>query len=167
MRRTSAAVSDLLESRGMTDRPVQEAARRPPLGGFVVAAVQLVRAVLLVGQMVGFGLGSDSDWLRVAVQIPEPAPDTLAFAISRLIGIGLVAASVLSAIGLLRARRWAWVAAILISGLSLAFALGEWWDGRPAYVSMLLNTIVVFYLNQRDVRAVYDRENFGEPEDRS
>ena len=75
----------------------------------------------------------------------------------------VLGASILLGIGLLADRRWAWVGAIVMSGLSLAFALGAWWDGRPAYVSMLINVIAVFYLNQREVRAYFD-EPTGEAE---
>ena len=76
--------------------------------------------------------------------------------IARAIGIGLVAASVLVGIGLLAGRRWGWIGSIVISGLSLAFALGAWWDGHPVYAAMVINIVAVFYLNQREVRAVYD-----------
>ena len=56
-------------------------------------------------------------------------------------------------VGLLAGRQWAWVLAIISSGLILAIDLGWWWSGEPRYGSMLLNSVAVFYLNQRDVRA--------------
>ena len=139
----------------MTDQPVQGEGRRS-LGVLVVAGLQFLRAVLLVGQMLGFSLFPDVDWLHIAAQLPEPASGTVAFVIVRAIGISLVAASVLVGIGLLAGRRWGWIGAIVISGLSLAFAIGGWWDGHPVYGSMVINVIAVFYLNQREFRAVYD-----------
>ena len=54
--------------------------------------------------------------------------------------------------GLLARRQWAWVLAIVSSGVILAVDLGWWWTGEPRYLSMLLNVIAVFYLNQRDVQ---------------
>ena len=54
--------------------------------------------------------------------------------------------------GLLARRQWAWVLAIVSSGVILAVDLGWWWTGEPRYTSMLLNVIAVFYLNQRDVQ---------------
>jgi hypothetical protein len=126
------------------------------LGVLVVALVQFVRAGLLVGQMLGFSLFPNVDWLHIAAQLPEPATGTVAFVIARAIGIGLVAASVLVGVGLLAGRRWGWIGSIVISGLSLAFALGAWWDGHPVYAAMVINIVAVFYLNQREVRAVYD-----------
>jgi len=61
-------------------------------------------------------------------------------------------ASVLVVIGLLANKQWAWVLAIVSSGLILAIDLGWWWSGEPRYGSMLINSVAVFYLNQRDVR---------------
>jgi hypothetical protein len=147
----------------MTDSEVPIPAERRPLGVVVVAATQFLRAAFLVGQLAGYRLGPDLDWIHVAAQIPDPPPDTVAWWISRGIGVALIAASIILGIGLLADRRWAWVGAIVMSGLSLAFAIGAWWDGHPAYVSMLINVIAVFYLNQRDVRAWFD-EPAGEPE---
>ena len=43
-----------------------------------------------------------------------------------------------------------------MSGLGLAFAIGAWWDGHPQYLAMAINVVAVFYLNQREVRSVFD-----------
>jgi len=80
----------------------------------------------------------------------------IATAITRAIAFG---------IGLLTGRRWGWVGAIVLSGISLAFAIGGWWDGHPAYTSMLINVIAVFYLNQRDVRAIFGELQPGDEDD--
>ena len=64
----------------MTDQPVQGEGRRS-LGVLVVAGLQFLRAVLLVGQMLGFSLFPDVDWLHIAAQLPEPASGTVAFVI--------------------------------------------------------------------------------------
>jgi hypothetical protein len=138
----------------MTDQPAPTEGGRP-LGVLVVAALQFGRAALLVGQMLGFSLFPNVDWLHTAAQLPEPATGTVAFVIVTAIGIGLAAASVLAGIGLLAGRRWGWIASIVICGLSLAFALGAWWDGHPVYAAMVINIVAVFYLNQREVRAIF------------
>jgi hypothetical protein len=140
----------------MTDAPVPADSRRRPFGVLVVAAIQIIRAALLVGQLLGFRIAVD--WLRMSAQVPEPSPDQqpIAFAISRGLAIALIAASLVVAAGLLSGRRWGWVGAIILSGLALAFAIGSWWDGAPTYLSMAINVVAVFYLNQREVRAVFD-----------
>jgi hypothetical protein len=137
----------------MTEELVQVEGRRP-LGVLVVAAIQLLRGVLLVGQLLGVRIGVD--WLRIAAQVPEPSTDSVAYAISRGLAVALILATLAAGYGLLARRRWGWIGAIIISGLSLAFAIGAWWDGAPTYLSMLINVVAVFYLNQRDVRAVYE-----------
>jgi hypothetical protein len=148
----------------MTDSLVPSVPERRPLGVVVVAATQFLRAVFITGQLAGFSLGPNIEWVRVAAQIPDPATGTPAWWISRGIGVALIAASILLGIGLLAGRRWAWIGAIVMSGLSLALALGAWWDGRPPYIAMLINVIAVFYLNQREVRAAFDEPAAGEPQ---
>ena len=136
----------------MTDEPAPAPDGRRPLGVIVIALVQFGRAALIATQLLEFNPFPDQDWFHAAVQLPEPAVGTVAFAVSRIIGVGLLAASLIVGLGVLRSRRWAWIGAILMSGLGLAFAIGSWWDGHPQYLAMAINVVAVFYLNQRDVR---------------
>ncbi|HEX5013420.1 MAG TPA: hypothetical protein VFV72_04600 [Candidatus Limnocylindrales bacterium] len=138
----------------MTDAPVQADPRRRPFGVLVVAAIQIIRAALLIGQLLGYRIGVD--WLRMSAQVPEPAPGTVAFALSRGLAIALILSSLVVALGLLSGRRWGWIGAIILSGLALALALGAWLDGAPTYISMAINVVAVFYLNQREVRAAFE-----------
>ena len=140
----------------MTDLPVHANRLRRPLGVIVLAILQFGRAALVLRELLGLDLGDGFDWLRTAAQVPDPPPGTIAFTISRGLGVGILLASVAIGLGLLVYRRWAWVGAIVISGLSLALALGAWWDGQPMYLAMAINVVAVFYLNQREVRAAYD-----------
>jgi hypothetical protein len=149
-------VTHLIEPPRLAGGAVPAAVRKRPLGVVVLAAVQFGRAALVIGQLLGLNVAPDLDWLHAAAQVPESSPGTVAYAISRGIAVAIAAASVGIGFGLLANRRSAWVGAIVISGLSLAFALGAWWDGRPIYLAMTINVIAVFYLNQREVRAVYD-----------
>jgi hypothetical protein len=143
----------------MTDMPVSSEPQRRPFGVLVVAAIQIIRAALLVGQL--FGLGTSIEWLKTSAQIPDPPSGTPEFVISRGLGIALIVASVVIGLGLLAGRRWGWVGAIILAGLALAFAIGAWWDGRPTYLSMLINVIAVFYLNQREVRATFEERTLS------
>jgi hypothetical protein len=143
----------------MTDETALAPVRRRPLGVVVIALVQFGRAALIATQLAELNPFPNQDWFQAAVQIPEPAGGTVAFALSRIIGFGLLAASVILGLGVLRSRRWSWVGAILVSGLGLAFAIGGWWDGHPQYLAMAINVVAVFYLNQREVRAVFEPES--------
>ncbi|HEY7971125.1 MAG TPA: hypothetical protein VID95_14105 [Candidatus Limnocylindrales bacterium] len=140
----------------MTDEPAPAPDGRRPLGVIVIALIQLGRAALLAMQLLELNPFPDQNWFQAAVQLPEPAVGTVAFAVSRIIGVGLLAASLVVGLGVLRSRRWAWIGAILMSGLGLAFAIGAWWDGHAQYLAMAINVVAVFYLNQREVRSVFD-----------
>jgi hypothetical protein len=144
----------------MTDSPLPADDRRRPPGVIILSGLQFVRAAFLVAQLGGLHLTHEFGWLRIAAQLPDPTEGTPAWFISRGVGIALIGASLLLGFGLFTGRRWAWVGAIVMSGLSLAFALGAWWDDHPVYFAMALNVVAVFYLNQRDVRA-----HFGEDDD--
>jgi hypothetical protein len=143
----------------MTDEPAPAPDGRRPLGVIVIALVQFGRAALIASQLLELNPFPNQDWFQAAVQVPEPAAGTVAFVLSRIIGVGLLVASVILGLGVLRSRRWSWVGAILLSGLGLAFAIGGWWDGHPQYLAMAINVIAVFYLNQREVRAVFEPES--------
>ena len=42
-----------------------------------------------------------------------------------------------------------------LSGVILAVDIGWWCRGQPRYPGMFINMVAVFYLNQRDVRAIF------------
>jgi hypothetical protein len=126
---------------------------RYPLGVIVVIVIAVLRCITIVGTFVGLqNDGGPIDWVIGSSPVPELAPGSELGLVAKVILIGILAASVLIVIGLLARRRWAWVLAIVTSGFILAIDLGWWFSSEPRYISMLLNVIAVFYLNQRDVR---------------
>lgn len=141
----------------MTTEPIPEPRARRPFGVLVLIVVQVFRAAVLFVQVAGLYSGEFfGGRLAPAIQVPEPPPGTVAFWISRVLVVGLLAASLVIAVGLFRLRHWAWVGAIVLSGLSLAVAIGAWWAGDPRYSAMVINVVAVFYLNQRETRAAFD-----------
>ena len=58
-------------------------------------------------------------------------------------------------IGLWRLARWAWTLTMLTIGISLASMLYRYSQEDPLYLNMVLNVLMVFYLNQRDVQRVF------------
>ena len=126
---------------------------RYPLGVVVVIVIAVARCVTIIGTFIGLqSEGSVFDWVVSSSPVPELAPGSDLGLIARVILIGILIASLLVVIGLLAHRRWAWVLAIVTSGFILAIDLGWWFSSEPRYISMLLNVIAVFYLNQPDVR---------------
>src|SRR6478752_2007482 len=128
------------------------AGSRYPIGVVVIIVLTVLRCVSIVAGLVNLH-GSDlADWLRASSPLPEFPPGSDQEVIAGLLLGGLLIGSVIAVIGLVARRQWAWVLAIVSSGIILAIDLGWWYGGEPRYASMLGNVIAVFYLNQRDVR---------------
>ena len=72
--------------------------------------------------------------------------------LAREASLGLAALAALTAVGLLLVRPWGWVVAMLTVGMSLAFDIVGWMNGRPGYAYLALSVAIVFYLNQGEVR---------------
>lgn len=62
---------------------------------------------------------------------------------------------VILAVGLWRMQDWAWYAAMIASGLSLFFMIWRYFNGGEPYVDMLLLVVIIFYLNQREVKGAF------------
>jgi hypothetical protein len=125
---------------------------RYPLGIIIIVVLTALRGATLVASLLDVQGSVLGDWLRDASPLPRPAPGSDVEVIARILIVGLLIASVLVVVGLLAHKEWAWALAIVSSGLILAIDLGWWWAGEPRYGSMLMNSVAVFYLNQRDVR---------------
>lgn len=59
------------------------------------------------------------------------------------------------AIGLWRLQRFAWVLIMIQTGLGMASDLWGYFHGYPSYTSMLIDIIIVFYLNQNEVQRTF------------
>ena len=125
---------------------------RYPLGVIVVGLISLVRALSLAAALFAFGTDGIVGWLAENGPIPPADAGTDIEIVVRALVAGLLIASVLTIVGLALHQRWAWVLAIITAGAILAIDIGWWFAGEPRPVSMLLNSVAVFYLNQRDVR---------------
>jgi hypothetical protein len=126
--------------------------------GVVVIVVGIVLRVISLVALLLVTPGGPLDWLARTAPIPDRPIDTAVGIVLRILAIGLLFASVLAVAGLLRRSQNGWVLAVITSGAILALDLGWWASGEPRYISMALNAVVLFYLNQRDLRAY-----FGDP----
>jgi carbon starvation protein CstA len=79
-----------------------------------------------------------------------------------LIDIGFTVTLSIVIAGLLTKQRWAWVMTMIIIGISLLIGILEYFQESPRYINMLIGVIIVFYLNERNVRRVYDPTVKGE-----
>jgi uncharacterized membrane protein YphA (DoxX/SURF4 family) len=129
----------------------------------VIVVITAVRCVPLVAGLAELSGSQVPDWLRAGSPIPHADPGSNEAIVAAILLVALLVASILVVIGLLARRSWAWVMAIVSSGVILALDLGWWWSGQPRDVSMLLNVIAVFYLNQQDVRLALRSRQADQP----
>jgi len=55
-------------------------------------------------------------------------------------------------------KPWAWLAAVSIQGISLLVGLVEYLIDNPNYVALAFGVVMVFYLNQQEVRDIYNQK---------
>ncbi len=73
-----------------------------------------------------------------------------------ILGFTLDALGLVAAFGLWRMRRWAWILAMILTGISMVVDITAYMRGTLPYIPMLINVITVFYLNQGEVRRVFE-----------
>ena len=119
--------------------------RRRPFG---ISAIIVLLALLV--------LNNGVDVIRAIAGLPPHTfPDVDALIIQVLNGVIAVFYAVL-AVGLWQMRDWAWYAAMIASGLSMFYTIWRHFNGGQPYVTMLLVVVMVFYLNQREVKAAFE-----------
>jgi hypothetical protein len=110
---------------------------------------------LFGGALIGLILAWESGWLA-----PDNAARVAALQLPSLLVLVSVAVQgifgIVSSIGLLRMRPWAWLMAMIVQGISLIIYLVDYIRGAPNYVGMIFAVFVVFYLNQRDIQLMFD-----------
>jgi hypothetical protein len=129
-----------------------------PFGVIVIILGIALRVISLVALLLVSVDTGVLAWIAGNAPLPERPIETAVGIVLRILAIGLVIASVLAIAGLLRRSQNGWVLAVITSGAILALDLGWWASGEPRYVSMAVNAVVLFYLNQRDLRTY-----FGDP----
>jgi uncharacterized membrane protein (DUF2068 family) len=145
-RATSATMGDMQPADALPDR-----SRRRPFALLILIALMGTKGVLILLMILGTFTAADSSLLR-SLRI-ESIYDAVHTSQAALVGM-LVIASVLlvSAVGLLAFRRWAWMLAMVTTGIFVAVDILGYVAGEANYIWMALNIVTVFYLNQREVR---------------
>jgi uncharacterized membrane protein (DUF2068 family) len=131
------------------EQPVPRA-RKQPFALVALAALMLLRAVLILLVVAGIALSEP----RVAelLQLPDAFNEAENRALFATFVVPVAALLILSAVGLLAHRRRAWLLAMVMTGAFVAIDIVSFVGGTQSNIWMLLNIVTVFYLNQRDVR---------------
>jgi hypothetical protein len=67
----------------------------------------------------------------------------------------LFVAYLMTTVGLIRMWPWAWTSAMVLMGIRLAFGLGDYLFDSPAFELLFICVLLVFMLNQREVRKAF------------
>jgi hypothetical protein len=121
----------------------------------ILAVLHFLQSLVLLG--FGIYLVSTTGWSQPeATQASRFLP--LALFQGMISGVVTLVFALLGAViafALLRLKSWAWMAAMELQGLGLIAALYAYLRGNPNYVGMLISIILVFYLNQQEIRAAF------------
>jgi hypothetical protein len=117
--------------------------KRRPLGIWIIVAVQVLLAVSLLA-----GVVTNSDVL-------SSAPDQALTPEARAVYLAWAIMTLVFAFWLWRLKRRGWVLTMVLTGLSLAANLADWWSGDPNFVRMAFPALTAFYLNSAPVRDLF------------
>jgi len=128
--------------------PLKSSPNKRPFGVSVI--VLLIAAYILFTASV-FYLSiksQDSSISAQLVQIMNPT-EIRAVLVAELIILLAIA------IGLWRLRQWAWFLLMIWVGIQMFFDLMDYFYGHHIHASMLISVIIVFYINQREVKKAF------------
>lgn len=114
--------------------------------------LSLLAALLFLGTLARSTGILPPDW--VILGEPHQVRDVLFLGAQFVLGV----AAVVSGIGLLLIRTWAWLLALALLGCELIIQLSNYFQGQPAYWAMLFSALLVLYLNQRPIREAFHIE---------
>lgn len=131
--------------------------KRPPSVTLIGALLLLQGALYTVfaGSIVALELSRSLEMLppELAAEVPwQEMPSLLVVSTTLMIGMF----GVVSSIGVLRLRLWGWLMAMIVQGVSMILSLVDYAREDANYVSMFLSAVIVFYLNQRHIRQVFE-----------
>lgn len=130
-----------------------------------LAAVTVVGLVVIVANVTNLAIslaliyGVNGGGGMAGADIPWVWNDTLTDAEENLIASYVILAgslvSIATGVALIRMRRWAWALQMTLVALALLLQLFRFFDGHPNYISMVINTLVAFALNQQEVQEAF------------
>lgn len=146
-------------------RQLDVKAKRRPFGLLAIIVIQVL--MMLGSGIVLLALGVGFVFATRMIVVDGIDPAAFQWALSPLDILTMVLTFLINgvcAIGLWRRQRWAWFLTMLQLGAFMISDLYSYFTNSPPETyawSMLLNVFMVFYLNQRDVQAIFLTKNEG------
>lgn len=120
--------------------------RKRPFGVLVLIALQIISVLGVILDVAVILLGRPSLYLGTV----ENFTLLLAFQLLYILYLLVVV------VGLWQLRRWAWFIVMVQLGLTMTLELWLYFLDKPVYLGMLVNVIMVLYLNQREVQQAFE-----------
>jgi hypothetical protein len=128
--------------------PLKSSPSKRPFGVTVIVLLIAVYVLFIAAVFYLSIKSQDSSISAQLVQIMNPA-EILAILIAELIILLAIA------IGLWRLQQWAWFLLMIWVGIQMFFDLMDYFYGHHIHASMLISVIIVFYINQREVKKAF------------
>ena len=128
---------------------MEQKTTKHPFGIYAIIVLQLLNI-----------LANFTDVIRVqrglsTLALPNVQDSRILGAVNILIAIVLI----FIIIGLWRYQYWAWFATMVVTGIALLLGIWQYFHGGSPYVNLLINSLVVLYLNQRDLRRIFEDQH--------
>jgi hypothetical protein len=123
-----------------------------PFGIYVIIGLQVLNILANFTDLVRVQLGMST------LALPNVQDSRILLVFNIAIALLLVAII----IGLWRYQYWAWFATMVVTGIALVVGIWQYFNGGTPYVNLLLNSLVALYLNQRDLRRIFEGQHLRE-----
>jgi hypothetical protein len=128
--------------------PLKSSPNKRPFGVSVIVLL-IVAYILFMASVFYLSIKSqDSSISAQLVNILNPTQVLAVLAIELIILLTI-------AIGLWRLRQWAWLLLMIWVGIQMFFDLLDYFYGHNIHASMLISVIIVFYINQLEVKKAF------------
>ena len=112
-----------------------------PFGLYIIIWLQVALAVFLALALLDVQIVSS--YLSILIQNPI---------FYSWFGWVLIGCLAMAALGLFFLKRWGWILTMILTGLGLSYTIWSYFHGSPSYIAMIMDLVIVFYLNQREVQ---------------
>jgi hypothetical protein len=128
--------------------PLRHSSRKRPFGVSVIIFMILVYLLVLI--LVVFAVFEMGDEI-VSLWLLDYFSPELTIVVLLMVILFLLVVS----LGLWRLQRWAWMLLMIWMGLAMAMDILGRINGDPSHLTMMINVIIVFYINQREVKKAF------------
>jgi uncharacterized membrane protein (DUF2068 family) len=133
----------------MQQEQLEQAQRKRPFGLYAIIVLQILNILALFTDIVRVQMGV------AALALPNVQNARVLAVVNIVIAVILIAIIV----GLWRYQYWAWFATMIVTGIALILGIWQYFNGGGPYLNLLLNSLVALYLNQRDLRRIFEDQH--------